>query len=72
MILTLCFKPFYFDLRSKGRVKGMNRTAVFHVSTNSQKKLFKNKQTLAFALVLCPQDVTLKMKAIPILLFLFL
>lgn len=72
MILTLCLKPFYFDLRSKGRVKRYESYGSFSCSTNSQKKLFKNKQTLAFALVLCPQDVNLKMKAIPILLFLFL
>ena len=44
----------------------MNRTAVFHVSTNSKNNLLKNKQTLAFALVFFPQDVNLKMKAIPI------
>ena len=72
MILTLCLKPTHFDLRSKGRVKRYESYGSFSCFDKQQKKIIKEEQTLAFALVFCPQDFNLTMKVIPILLFLFL
>ena len=38
MILTLCFKPFYFDLRSKGRVKRYESYGSFSCFDKQPKK----------------------------------
>ena len=38
MILTLCLKPFYFDLRSKGRVKRYESYGSFSCFDKQPKK----------------------------------
>ena len=46
MILTLCLKPIYFDLRSKGRVKRYESYGSFSCFDKQQKQFIKEQTNL--------------------------